>query len=142
MWGPPVSGQAAMRRTRIGCPGWHFCCWGRSTLPSRRPPPQRAPQGLRRRRRADACPARRLARQGRRLPRGGIHRPHHPVHGARAESGCHLSSQASRAPGRHRDSLRLTPDHLISHSSSNLHCLPGSLTGVLLHLMPWSVVFG
>jgi hypothetical protein len=70
MWGPPVSGQAATRRTRIGCPGRHFYCVGRSTLPSRRPPPQRAPQGRRRRRRADACPARRLAGQGRRLPHG------------------------------------------------------------------------
>jgi hypothetical protein len=42
----------------------------------------------------------------------------------------------------HRDSLRLTPEHLISHSSPNLHCFPGSLTGVLLHQMSWSIVSG
>jgi hypothetical protein len=73
---------------------------GRSTSPSRRPPPQRAPQGRRRRRRADACLARRPAGQGRHLPRGGICRPRRPVRGARAESGCHLNSRASRAPAR------------------------------------------
>jgi hypothetical protein len=76
---------------RVGC----------STSPSRRPPPQRVPQGCRCSRRADACPARRPAGQGRRLPRRGIHRPRRPVHGARAESGCHLGSRASRAPARH-----------------------------------------
>jgi hypothetical protein len=74
---------------------------GHSTSPSRHPPPQRVPQGRRRRRRADECPARRPAGQGRRLPRGGIRHPRRPVRGARAESGCHLGSRASRALARH-----------------------------------------
>jgi hypothetical protein len=64
---------------------------GRSTLPSWRPPPQRVPQGHRRHRRADACPARRPAGQGRCLPCWG-HPPPSPP--------CARGSSRERLPPR------------------------------------------
>jgi hypothetical protein len=42
MWGPPVSGQAATRRTRIGCPGRH-CCRAASVLSRKRRSPRFRP---------------------------------------------------------------------------------------------------